>query len=106
MMTKTAIASALFICAGCTAGISPGGETPGVERGKTETFDISAETVECVRVGPMRCLIVSGELFYDQIEGYDHVEGQSAVICVSKASRPEPIPADASAIEYRRVACS
>lgn len=69
-------------------------------------FQISGDTQPCVGVGPRRCLLVNGELFYDSIEGYDHVEGRSARICVLRTRRNEPIPADASIYEYRAIECS
>lgn len=75
------------------------------EASGVEHFSIAANRVDCVGVGPMRCLLVNGALFYDSIEGYDHVEGQAAEICVTKTRRPDPIPADASSFVYRQVPC-
>lgn len=68
-------------------------------------FEIGAHTVPCEGVAPMRCLIVNGECFYETIIGYQHVEGQSARICVWQVKRPEPVPADLGAFEYRRSVC-
>ena len=68
-------------------------------------FEIEAQTKPCVGVGPMQCLIVNGEFFYDQIEGYQHVEGEAARICVERTRRTDPVPADASTFVYRRVEC-
>ena len=53
----------------------------------------------------MRCLIVNGQLFCDPIDGYEHVEDQSAKICTIASPRSEPLPADVGSHEYRRVRC-
>ncbi|MDE1466291.1 DUF4377 domain-containing protein [Aurantiacibacter sp. D1-12] len=93
-----------IIAAGLCAGCANTGNA-GAAKGNFELFEISAHSVPCEGVGPMRCLIVNDELFYDAIEGYEHVEGQSASICVERARRPAPVPADASLYTYRRVPC-
>jgi hypothetical protein len=71
-----------------------------------EVFDIAADRADCVGVAPMKCLVVNGEYFYDGIEGYTHVDGQAARICVAKTPRPEPLPMDAGAFTYKRVDCA
>jgi hypothetical protein len=80
-------------------------EVAGVD-GDLETFNIAANTTSCQGVAPMRCLIVNGKFFYDPIDGYEHVEGQSATICTIASSRPEPLPSDVGSHEYRRVPCN
>ncbi len=85
-------------------------QTAGQENGGTaddspELYRIAAETVPCVGVGPQRCLVINNTLFYDGIDGYEHVEGQAAEICVERSNRPEPVPADASIYLYKRVDC-
>lgn len=70
-----------------------------------QVFNIAAKTVPCEGVAPMQCLVVNGEFFYDPIDGYEHVEGQAAQICVLRTERPKPIPADLGQFQYRRVAC-
>ncbi len=79
---------------------------PGEEESKVTRFSIAGATESCQGVGPMRCLVVNGELFYGEIEGYSHVEGTAAEICVEEVKREEPVPADAASITYRRVPCS
>ncbi len=66
------------------------------------TFDIAAEKADCVGVGPMKCLVVNGELFYDSIEGFDFKEGVEYTILVERTAK-ENVPADAGAYAYRRV---
>jgi hypothetical protein len=74
-------------------------------QGDIETFHIAPKTASCQGVAPMRCLIVNGHIFYDQIDGYEHVEGQSAKICTIASPRLEPLPADVGSHEYRRARC-
>lgn len=68
-------------------------------------FDIAAGTEPCVGVAPMRCLVINGDFFYENIVGYQHIEGQAAKICVLRTKRPEPIPADLGAFVFTRVPC-
>ncbi len=68
-----------------------------------QLFNINAETVECMGVAPMRCLVINGTLFYDSIEGYTHVEGQPAKVYVERRLREQPVPADAGIYVYRVV---
>ena len=64
--------------------------------------------VECEGVAPMMCLQVAYsegaeyELFYDQIAGFEPVEGTSYVIDVNITEVENP-PADASSLEYTLV---
>ena len=66
------------------------------------TFHIAPYTQECVGVGPMTCLVVNGELFYDSIEDFEFEEGTEYEITVARTER-ENVPADASIYQYRRV---
>ena len=66
-------------------------------------FEIGAHTVPCEGVAPMRCLIVNGEYFHDEIDGYRHIEGQPARIRVRRIERSGQIPADAGRFYYKRV---
>ena len=93
--------AALLLSAGLVAACVP----TDPQAGEVEVFNIAAHETDCVGVGPRQCLIVNDELFYDSIEGYQHVEGQAARVCVEKTKRPEPIPADASSLIYRQVPC-
>ena len=103
------IAGAALACSACTpmAGNGDGGDavSSGSTEGEIEVFDIAAQTQPCVGVGPMQCLVVNGEFFYNSIEGYTHVEGEAARICVAKTRRPDPVPADAGLYLYRAVPC-
>lgn len=69
---------------------------------------IGPDLVECEGVAPMMCLQVAFssdadyELFYDQISGFQPVEGTSYVIDVEVTEVDNP-PADASSLEYTLV---
>ena len=66
---------------------------------------IGPELVDCVGVAPMRCMVVDGGLFYDEIDGFEHEEGYRYRIRMERYDPwggGEP-PADASARGYRLV---
>lgn len=89
------LAAALLVT-GCSAGED------------TTRLWIGPELVECEGVAPMMCLQVAYaedaeyELFYDQIAGFEPVEGTSYVIDVNITEVEDP-PADASSLEYTLV---
>ncbi len=90
-----AAAAALFV-AGCGA------------NEQTSRMWIGPERVECEGVAPMMCLQIAYsedaeyELFYDQIAGFEPVEGTSYVIDVQITEVDNP-PADASSLAYTLV---
>ena len=69
---------------------------------------IEPQLVDCEGVAPQKCMVVAEsadgetELFYDDIEGFDFVEGTTYVIDVSVEENPDP-PADGSSLTYRLV---
>lgn len=71
-------------------------------------FWIKSELVDCVGEAPQRCMQVAesedGEylLFYDQIAGFEFVEGTSYVVDVQVDDVFDP-PADASSLSYTLV---
>lgn len=81
-------------------------ETGSAIAGERQNFDIAAETRSCRGLAPTRCLVVNGELFYGSIEGYRHVEGKNAKICVVRSERAGPLPVDQGAYQFRRVDCN
>ena len=93
-MFTLALVSALAF--GCSAGDD------------TTRLWIGPELVECEGVAPMMCLQVAYseddeyELFYDEIAGFEPLEGTSYVIDV-KITEVENPPADASSLEYALV---
>jgi len=66
------------------------------------TFTIEPELVECVGVGPMECMVVNGEYFYDSIDGFVFEPGFWYILEVARTER-ENVPADASAYQYSLV---
>ena len=68
---------------------------------------VKESKVPCQGVGPMECLQVKfdkdkeWQLFYDHIEGFNFEKGNRYEIMVTRTKRPEPIPADASAYQYK-----
>lgn len=71
----------------------------------TETLilTVGPKKVDCVGVVPMKCLVVDGNNFYDNIVGFDFEEGNTYEIKVNKITKDEPIPADASKFKYELV---
>ena len=67
---------------------------------------VGPELAECVGVGPMQCLVVDEELFYDSIEGFEYVEGYVYRIRMERYDAwpdlDEP-PQDVSGYGYRLV---
>lgn len=54
----------------------------------------------------MKCLVVNSELFYDDIEGYDHQEGVGRVIKIERIQFCDPdvlnsCPQDVGIYRYR-----
>ena len=70
-----------------------------------EDVVIGPELEDCVGVAPMRCMVVDGELFYEEIEGFEHEEGYRYRIRMERYDPwgGEEPPADASARGYRLV---
>ncbi len=78
---------------------------PGAE---VRTVYVGPEEVECVGVGPQTCLQVklspdaNYTLFYDQIDGFEHVPGYEYELVVLIEPVEDP-PADASTLRYTLV---
>ena len=70
-----------------------------------EDVVIGPELEDCVGVAPMRCMVVDGGLFYDEIEGFEHEEGYRYRIRMERYDPwgGEEPPADASSRGYRLV---
>lgn len=69
---------------------------------------VGPEKMECMGVAPMECLVVDGELFYEDIEGFYFEAGFEYKLRVKKSlafgtDDPEQIPADASMYKYELV---
>lgn len=68
---------------------------------------VKENKVPCQGVGPMECLQVKydkdkeWQFFYDHIEGFNFEKGNRYEIMITRTKRPAPIPADASAYQYK-----
>ena len=78
---------------------------PDEQEAVSQLVTVGPSRVDCVGVAPQSCLVVDGELFYDTIEGFNHVEGRSYVLEVERrrmcgGRTGAECPADASAFRY------
>ncbi|NJN05450.1 MAG: DUF4377 domain-containing protein [Rhodobacteraceae bacterium] len=64
---------------------------------------VGPQLVDCVGVGPMKCLVVDGLNFYQNIEGFAHEAGVTYVLDIERRQRfdSENAPADAGLYAYR-----
>lgn len=78
----------------------------------TETWWVNSARVDCVGMRPMTCLQVqknekpdsnSWLLFYDEIKGFNFEPGNIYQIKVKVTKKAEPVPADASSLNYKFV---
>ena len=94
------IAAALALVAvACTISFSS-------SESETLEVEVGPELVDCVGVGPMKCMIVDGNFFYDHIEGFDYEEGYVYRLRIEQydawPGQKEP-PQDASRYGYRLI---
>ena len=66
---------------------------------------VGPELEDCVGSAPMMCLVVDGELFYDDIEGFEHEAGYRYRLRMERYDRwqGQAPPADASKYGYRLI---
>lgn len=70
------------------------------------TLYVAPTTVDCVGVGPQRCLLVKERpdeewgYFYSSIAGFTHETGYSYTLLLERSQVSNP-PADGSSYEYR-----
>ena len=78
---------------------------PVAQESEVVTMYVGPELVDCVGVGPMKCMQVKTdpdaeyELFYSQIEGFEFEEGYEYELLVQVDPVENP-PADASSLQY------
>ena len=81
---------------------------PSIFADETKTFFVNPNLVDCVGVGPQKCMLISENSnhdwhnFYDKIEGFDFVEGYNYKIIVDVSIIENP-PADASNLKYKLI---
>ena len=67
---------------------------------------VGPELLDCVGVGPRKCLEVDGKLFYDGIDGFKHEEGHTYRLKIERYDafpEEEEPPQDASRYGYRLI---
>ena len=64
---------------------------------------VGSERVSCTGVAPMECMVVDGELFYDNIEGFEYEEGYVYSLEVEQIFKDEPVPADSASWYYELI---
>lgn len=66
---------------------------------------VGPERVYCEGSAPMMCMVVDGELFYDDIEGFEHEAGYRYRLRMERYDRwqGQAPPADASKYGYRLI---
>ena len=77
----------------------------GVSQSEVLEVEVGPDLVDCVGVGPMKCMVVDGSFFYSQIEGFGHEEGYVYRLRIEKYEAypgREP-PQDASKYDYRLI---
>ena len=101
-MKKSFVVLLAMVLAGCSAGEQQHSRHAGAEA-EVMTVTVGAERIDCVGVGPMRCLVVDGKLFYDRIEGFEFEPGYQQTLQIERRQRftPANAPADASLYQYR-----
>lgn len=78
---------------------------PEAPSGEVVTFYVGPELVDCVGVGPQKCMLVKTdpdaeyEYFYSQIQGFEHEEGYEYELLVQVDPVENP-PADAPSLRY------
>lgn len=71
-----------------------------------QTFTVGPEKKDCDGEGINKCLVVNGELFYAEIEGFDFEKGKTQKIRVRqilKYENPDEAPADAGLYTYQMI---
>ncbi|MCG9547821.1 DUF4377 domain-containing protein [Vibrio harveyi] len=71
----------------------------------TMTMHVAPERVDCVGVAPMKCMVVDGNYFYDQIDGFEFEPGYEYTLKVKRIQQftPENAPADTSLYRYELI---
>ena len=77
---------------------------PPAPDGTVQEVVVGPEQVECTGSAPQLCLLVDGELFYDEIEGFEHEAGYIYRLRIEEYDRwpgQTEIPQDAGRYGYR-----
>ena len=77
---------------------------PPAPNGSVQEVVVGPEQVECTGSAPQLCLVVDGELFYDEIEGFEYEAGYIYRLRIEEYDRwpgQTEIPQDAGRYGYR-----
>lgn len=71
-------------------------------------IEVAPQLVDCVGVGPMKCMKIKEQgqdwqLFYSHIEGFQFEPGYNYQLTVKVTEKQQPIPADASSLQWTLV---
>ena len=94
--------SALATAASLALLVACGGEA----EGEILEVVVGPERVECVGVAPMQCLVVDGEWFYEEIDGFEHQKGYVYRLKIEQYDAwpdTEEPPQDAGRYGYRLI---
>ena len=75
--------------------------------GRVSEVTVGPQRVDCVGSAPQRCLVVDDELFYDEIDGFEHEAGYEYRLRIEEYDRwpgQTEIPQDAGRYGYRLLA--
>ena len=71
---------------------------------QVQEVTVGPQRMECVGVAPQMCLVVNDELFYDEIDGFDHQPGYAYRLRIERYDRwpgQTEIPQDVGRYGYR-----
>ncbi|MGY0216235.1 DUF4377 domain-containing protein [Endozoicomonadaceae bacterium StTr2] len=92
---------------GCAASKPATTDRPESSPGTSEKMvvEVSPLKVDCHGMIPMKCLIVDGDYFYSDIQGFEFVEGHRYKLKIQRIQQytTDNVPADASLYDYRLI---
>ena len=104
-LAALAVAIAALACTAPAAEpATPAPTTAPAPNGSVQEVVVGPERMECTGSAPQLCLIVDGELFYDEIEGFEYEAGYIYRLRIEEYDRwpgQTEIPQDAGRYGYR-----
>lgn len=102
---KNLLGMTIFALGACTSGTLKAAPQYPAEK---MTVTIGPNLQDCMGVAPMRCMVVDGGLFYDQIEGFTHKTGVTSIIEMERKQYCDPnvfnsCPMDAGIYKYNLI---
>ena len=104
-LAALAVAIAALACMAPAAEPATPAPTPTpAPNGSVQEVVVGPERMECIGSAPQLCLLVDGELFYDEIEGFEYEAGYIYRLRIEEYDRwpgQTEIPQDAGRYGYR-----